>query len=125
MQNFCPYAAQIFFLREKDSKQLNICDYQVKAQAEKKNRRKEEASMCLEGGSGDCSLAGRSRENSNDPGTEQWPEAGEGLSPVCGRTSSRRGPAAGRAWHLPGHRGWGMGPRATQTGRAGSERPGG
>lgn len=52
MQNFCPYAAQIFFLREKDSKQLNICDYQVKAQAEKKNRRKEEASMCLEGGRG-------------------------------------------------------------------------
>lgn len=44
MQNFCPYAAQIFFLREKDSKQLNICDYQVKAQAEKKNRRKERRS---------------------------------------------------------------------------------
>lgn len=66
MQNFCPYAAQIFFLREKDGKQLNICDYQVKAQAEKKNRRKEEASMCLEGGL--QSETGRSRENSNDPG---------------------------------------------------------
>lgn len=125
MQNFCPYAAQIFFLREKDSKQLNICDYQVKAQAEKKNRRKEEASMCLEGGRGTAAWQGGHGKTQTTPALEQWPEAGEGLSPMCGRTSSHRRPAAGRAGHLPGHRGWGTGPRATQTGRGRSERPGG